>query len=140
MAESVRVGSAQFDVEAISENIGILAAAHRYMLSPCANNWQMTEEVSGFGDNAADAEAKAAALAEAVGALLVPVYAKRLDCESHSCKAEAAKCVLDWGLIGKPTPAVELPAATTKIHKVEVKGKWESKQKFYFGCFCVAEF
>ncbi len=44
--------------------------------------------------------------------------------------------MFDWGLIGKPTAAVQLPATTTKKHKIEVKGKWESKQKIGFGCFC----
>jgi hypothetical protein len=138
--EPVRVGSEQFDVEAMSENIGFLAAVRRYVLTPCPNNWQLTQEVSGFGDNAAGAEAEAAAIAEKVGEILAPVYEKELSCESCSCKIEAAKCVFDWGLIGKPTPAVALPAATTKKHKVEVTGKWESKQKIGFGCFCVAEF
>jgi hypothetical protein len=95
-----------------------------------------TDDASGFGDTAAEAEADAATFADVVGALLAVQYEKTFQCGKFSCEANGAECVFDWGLIGTPTKAVQLPAATTKKHQIAVKGKWESKQKMGFGCFC----
>ena len=137
-SEFKAVGSKRIDVEIISRNIEFHVAVRRRLLDACPNNWMHTEEASGFGENAADAEADAAAFADVIGELLAVALEKKFKCGHFSCKAidKDAECVFDWGLVGKPTKAVALPAATTKKHQIEVKGKWESKQKIGFGCFC----
>jgi hypothetical protein len=131
-----KIGLTEIDIEALTKHRHLYSIIRIHLAAACPDNWGDTDVFTGYGTSAATAEAAAVTIAELVGGLMAGDAEKRYNCPQFNCPNKSAACVFDWGLIGKPTPAVELPTTTTKKHNIEVKGKWESSQKIGFGCFC----
>ncbi len=76
MSEAAQIGSTHVEVAAHARTIEVLATIRRLM-RPCADNWQLSQEITGFGDTAADAEADVVEIAELFAELVLPQYEKQ---------------------------------------------------------------
>jgi hypothetical protein len=136
--ELQRAGLTEIGLEALTIHPHLYAIIRLHLSAPCPDDWVTSEFITGYGHTAADAEAEAAKLAQVKGAFTAVDIEKIFKCGRFNCPVlEQSKCMFDWGLIGKPSAAVELPEVTTKKHGIKVKKQWESSQEVGYGCFCI---
>jgi hypothetical protein len=134
--EFQKIGLTEIDFEALIIHHHLYILLRKQQSEACPDNWMNIRVHYGHGKTAAEAEDNAVQLAELSGTTTQDALEKLYKCEKFACPKDGGGCTFDWGLIGKPTPAVELGACTTKKHGINVTKRWESSQKVGYGCFC----